>query len=62
MFRETYEGVWFGDGQLVDFDQYKMRVPSDYDKVLTHLYGDYMRPPPKGKEEKHHILRIEFEE
>jgi len=60
MFRETYEREWFGEGGLVEFEKYKMRVPSDYDKVLTHLYGDYMTPPPKGKEEKHHILRIEF--
>ena len=62
MFKETYERTWFGNGQMTQFEEYQMRVPSDYDKALTHLYGDYMTPPPKGHEEKHHILRIEFGE
>lgn len=60
MFRETYERSWFENGTCIQFEQYKMKVPQNYDAVLTHLYGDYMTPPTKGSEEKHHILRIEF--
>lgn len=62
LFKETYQKTWFSNSLRVPFEQYDMNIPADYDAILTHLYGDYMTPPPKGQEEKHHITRIEFDE
>lgn len=36
-------------------------VPSKYDKVLTHIYGDYMKLPPKEKQVAHNPGRISFD-
>ena len=59
MFRETYERSWFDQAIKVPFGDTQMNIPADYDKILTHLYGDYMTPP-ENPEIKHNITRIEF--
>ena len=34
---------------------------SDADKYLTHMYGDYMTPPPKEKQIQHEFLLLDFD-
>ena len=52
--------VWgYGPGECVlkedfetidiDFEGEKLKGIKGYDKYLTGLYGDYMKPPPKEK-------------
>lgn len=36
-------------------------VPKEYDKVLTTVYGDYMKLPPKEKQVAHNPGRISFD-
>jgi len=36
-------------------------APNKYDKVLTHVYGDYMKLPPKEKQVAHNPGRISFD-
>lgn len=38
---------------LMDFEGYKFPAPSNYDEILTSIYGDYMTPPPEDKREIH---------
>lgn len=45
---------WFMDTIDVDFDGYKVRVPSKYDLCLKTLYGDYMALPPENERVAHH--------
>ncbi len=40
----------FDEYTLVDFEDIKVRIPKDYDKYLTNLFGDYMTPPPIDKQ------------
>ena len=61
MFKETYKKGWFEKSIRVPFEGYEMSVPADYEKILTHLYGDYMTPP-KNPEVKHSITKIEFKD
>lgn len=59
MFKETYQKEWFSNCIKQPFEKFEMLVPVDYDKILTHLYGDYMTPP-ENPDVKHNITRIEF--
>lgn len=52
--REVCKKEWFGEGINVDFDGVSSLIPTDYDSYLTHLYGDYMTPPPEEKRVSHH--------
>ena len=44
----------YDDYVLADFEDIKVRVPKQYDKYLTMLYGDYMTPPPVEKQVGQH--------
>lgn len=52
--KEIAEREWFGEPILLDFENIKICVPNDYNKYLTHVYGDYMTPPPIEKQKTHH--------
>lgn len=44
---------WWGDGVEADFEGKKYIVPTNWDAYLTHLFGDYMTPPPVEKRISH---------
>ena len=47
---------WFAESKPVDFEGYLFNVPKDYDKILSSLYGDYMKlPPVENRINKHHF-------
>lgn len=35
---------WLSKPTYVDFENKKLPIPKEYDKYLTHIYGDYMTP------------------
>ena len=37
-----------------EFEKKKFFIVKEYDKLLTHIYGDYMKLPPKEKRKGHH--------
>lgn len=43
------------------FEDIKIKVPKNYDKILRELYGDYMLLPPKGKRQNHYPYLLQFE-
>lgn len=45
---------WFRETCEMDFEDFKVKMPIDYDKILTRLYGDYMSLPPLDKRESTH--------
>lgn len=49
-----YKKEWFDDWILADFEGRKFKIPAGYDKILTQMYGDYMRLPPVEKQVTHH--------
>ena len=53
--RETYLAEWFDKSTKLDFEDDSFSVPEEYDKALTHMYGDYMTPPPEGERKQHFI-------
>lgn len=52
--KEIFEKKWFADTLEVDFEDFKIKIPAEYDRYLTHLYGDYMTPPPPQKQVTRH--------
>ncbi len=51
-----------GRESFLSFEGKLYRVPYNYDAYLTHLYGDYMTPPPIEKRASHHgIIKLCFD-
>lgn len=43
----SLEREWFDNIKWMDFENTKVPVPSEYEKILREIYGDYMKLPPK---------------
>ncbi len=39
---------------LCDFERAQFKIPAEYDKILIHIYGDYMTLPPKEQQVSNH--------
>lgn len=51
--RQIVPREYFGEGKMYDFEDRKYRGPSMAHEYLTHLYGDYMKIPPKSGQKVH---------
>ena len=49
---------WFGEGVLAEYEGNKYIVPQNTEAYLTHLYGDYMTPPPVDKRYAHEYAYV----
>ena len=45
---------WFSKHVNEEFEAMEVKLPGEYDKLLTQMYGDYMTPPPIEKRQTHH--------
>ena len=57
-----YDKSDFKEVEKVKFEDIYVNVPTNYDKILTELYGDYMELPPEEKRYNHPIDYIDFGE
>jgi lipopolysaccharide cholinephosphotransferase len=48
-----YEEDWLNEFVKLDFEGAKFPVFHEYDKILSSLYGDYMKLPPLEKRQNH---------
>lgn len=44
----------------INFENETFKVPEEYDKILTTIYGDYMTLPPIEKRRTHEIIELEL--
>ena len=51
--REFMPRAFLGEGVDASFEGITVKIPQQWDKYLTHLYGDYMTPPPMDQQNKH---------
>lgn len=49
---------YFEPFKKLEFEGLEVFVPGEYDKYLTHIYGDYMKLPPEDKREQHFVKII----
>lgn len=47
----------FAEYEECEFDGYKFRIPKAYDRLLSDIYGDYMKLPPENERIAHHYYR-----
>lgn len=57
-FHEIVPKEYFGNGSKVSFEGKEYSAPEKVHEYLTHMYGDYMKLPPKEKQVGHHIEKI----
>lgn len=55
-FRDTYPKSWWEPGIVVPFEDIQVRIPSEYDKYLSRIYGDYMKIPDEKEQITHREL------
>lgn len=56
--REIFPKSYMDDVIYLQFKDGKYPAFKNYDGHLTHMYGDYMTPPPKEKQVTHHDFKI----
>ncbi|KRM41085.1 LicD family protein [Lentilactobacillus parafarraginis] len=59
----AYEKEIYTQDQLasmitVPFEDTSIRVPTDYNAILTQIYGDYMALPPDNQRSEKHIAKL----
>lgn len=54
--KETFPKEYFGAPRYLDFEGHQLPVPAEAEKILAHIYGDYMAyPPVSGRSSKHYF-------
>lgn len=43
-YKEFFSKEWLGEAVYLKFEDHEFPVPKEWDKYLTHIYGDYMTP------------------
>lgn len=49
---------WFDEYTTVKFENGEYRAVTNYDMLLKHCYGNYMKLPPKDKQIPHHFYKV----
>jgi lipopolysaccharide cholinephosphotransferase len=58
--KETIRKEWIESQAIYSFEDELFMGIKDYDAYLTHIYGDYMQPPPVEKRNHHNRLLIDY--
>ena len=53
-----YERNWFAEPTMVQFEEIELPAPTDYDSYLKIRYNDYMKLPPKEKQNSYHSFEF----
>jgi len=52
--KEIMPENYLSDTVLYEFEGHMLPIPVMYNEYLTHLFGDYMTPPPRDEQNPHH--------
>lgn len=55
-----FHSEWFNDTIELVFENELYKAPKEYDKILTAIYGDYMKLPPKEERVTHHYYKAYY--
>lgn len=60
--REIMPSQWWSTDIKTEFEGHEFSAPTEYDKILSQLYGDYMKLPPVEKRMTHHAFKVWWKE
>lgn len=60
--KDIFRRQWFGKTIEASFEGIQVCIPKQYDKILRHIYGDYMQLPPPDEQKGHHNYRAYVKE
>lgn len=52
--KDIFKKEWFDEIIEAPFEKYNFCIPKEYDSILKHAYGDYMKLPPVNERVGHH--------
>lgn len=55
--KDIFKREWFTKVIELPFDGVRVCIPKRYDRILRHIYGDYMKLPPVNEQKGHHNYR-----
>lgn len=58
--KQRFPASYYGDGTDVVFEGEKFKAPTEYHKILTGLFGDYMKLPDEKDRVHHNIIEVDF--
>ena len=58
-FKETYLRKDFYETTTGQFEDMTVKIPKNTDKYLKHMFGDYMKIPPKDQQDQHVLVKFE---
>lgn len=58
--KETLKSKWVTNLAQYTFEDREYPGIADYDEYLSYLYGDYMKLPPKEKQNHHDRIEVDF--
>jgi len=56
--KECMPREWFGEAVPQQFEDMQLPGPQHWHEYLTHVYGDYMKPPPEAQRRSRHESTI----
>ncbi len=59
--REAFRKEYFGEPQYAEFEGHMLPIPSNPEKILNRIYGEYMLMPPPSKRKSKHFFKLDEE-
>jgi len=56
--KEIMPAQWYAEPKVLSFEGLEVNAPAEYEKWLTHVYGDYRKLPPVEKQVTHHYTEV----
>ena len=60
--RQVFPKEYYGTGRTCLFEGMEFRIPVEAEKILSQIYGDYMKLPPEEQRVCKHAIEIRTEE
>ncbi len=59
--KNVFPRAWLTARDTARFEGREFPIPAEYDRVLTHMYGDYRQlPPPEQRRVKRHAVLVDL--
>lgn len=57
--REAFRKEYFGEPKYVEFEGHMLPIPSEPEKILNRIYGEYLLMPPVSARKSKHFFKLD---